>query len=305
MNITNSQQRMRVLAQIAGYWALTDPRAALQVADGLAADGMRQAIQQLIIMRWVKSEPRAAFEWVKNAPNTQHSGSMIQAAIQMLAQSDFAGAQALVESLDEDRRDQATLGLLTQWAQQDVEGLKSWLASQTNQVLRHRAIQQVTTHLVTQDPQAAQSWLAELSDSEAASGTAIAVAMLANSDINGAAEFVDALEQSRTRDIAAQSLVQQWSRFSPEGAADWIVEQTRNSRPELYKALTQSWGSHAPNEAFEFAERLLDAGERDHALVGVLPYLSEQQQQGVMNLIQDDDLKKQATELMTLRASRR
>lgn len=304
MNIDNRQQRMQALAHIAMQWSLNDPQSALQASNSMPADGMRQAIQQQIVTRWAQSEPRAAFEWLRNAPNTRQSARMMQAAVQVLAQTNFAEAQLLVGSLDEARRDQAQVGLLGQWAQQDIEGLKSWLASQTSQRLRHEAIQQVTMHLVTQEPQAAQAWLAELADAEAAMGTAIAVVMLANTDINRAAEFIDAIDQPEARANAAQSLIQQWSRFSPNDAASWIENQAGDQRPSLYRSLTQAWGSNAPEDALAFAEGLLD-GERDYALLGVLPYLPEDQRQPIVEQIQDGEVRDQAAEQFTIRASRR
>lgn len=305
MNIADSQQRVQALAQIAVQWSLTDPQAALQASEAMPADGMRQAIQQQIVMRWAQSEPRAVFEWVRNAPQTRQTTNMMQAAVQVLAQTDFAEAQLLVDSLEPAQGDQARLGLLTQWAQQDIEGLKSWLASQTNQRVRQQAIQQVTVQLVNEDPQAARNWLADLPESESAMGTTIAVAMLANMDINRAAEFVDSIDQTQARNVAAQSLIQQWSRFSPDDAAEWIENQGGDRRPELYRSLTQSWGNNAPDEALAFAERLLDASERDHALAGVLPFLSEDQQQQTMNQIQDDEVRNQSARLLNVRAIHR
>lgn len=295
MNINNPQQRMHMLAQIASLWSQTDPQAALQASSAMPANGMREGIQQHIIMAWAQSDPRAAVEWLGSQSSSSHTANMLQVAVRVLAQSDFEEARFLVSSLDNRVRDHAQLGLLDQWIQKDLEGVKSWLASQTNQEVRQKAVHQITMRLATEDPQAAQAWLADLPGSEAAMGTMIAVSMIANVDIDRASKFVDAIEQSTVRQSAAQALIQQWSRFSPEDAHRWIANQASEQRPDLYRSLTQSWGRHAAEQALNFAERLLDTGERDQALVGVLPYLSSDQQQRVADLVQDADLKNQAS----------
>ncbi len=299
MNITNMQQRMMTLAQIAAQWAQTDPQSALQAANAMPANSMRDKIQQQIIMGWAQNDPRAALNWLSTSPSNRRTGNMMAMAIRILAQTDFAEARSFVDGLEGAEKDRAQLGLVEQWAQQDLDGLKFWLASTTNKMVRQQAIQRVTIHLATKDAQRALDWLADLTDDEAAMGTGIAVSLLANTDMQQAAAFVDGIEKPEARFTAARSLIQHWSGYDPENASQWIQNQTNDLRPQLYRSLTQSWGNHATERALEFAERLPDPVDRDNALLGVLPYLPEDQRQRIAEQVQDAELKIQATRVAT------
>ncbi len=294
LNIENRQQRLFALHQIASQWALSDPQAALTASEAVGDSMIARNVQQQVVTQWAQTDPEAALRWISAQPNSQQMRQMLAMAAQLASRQNFNETQMLVDGLPDGQREYGQLGLLSAWAQQDLQEAQAWVADLPQGRIRSQALQNVASTLLQQDAQKAQEWLLSLPQADAALVSTMAVAMLANTNVDNALEFVDAIEDANNRANAGQQLVRTLGRNTPERAGDWIEQQPAEQRPALYAALMNSWGRVAPQEALVFAESLLNETQRDHALTGLAPALTGDSAQRAIDQIEDATLQDQA-----------
>ncbi len=133
------QTRDEAVETVSTMWAGSDARAAASAAEHLAAAELRERASVAIVRTWgtVDRDPAAAREWVLQQPaGLRERLIAVYARVRAVEQPLEAAGMVIVELPPGARRDEAFDGVLREWAATDLPGLRTWIGSITDAVLK-------------------------------------------------------------------------------------------------------------------------------------------------------------------------
>jgi hypothetical protein len=246
---------------------LTDqnPSTAVQALSQLPAGGMRANAIQGIASEWAETDPAGAVAWAASLSNPSDRARALATAVGVSAATDPAGAANDLKLIsDFNQRNQTMSQVLGEWAASDSAAALQWMQNNTMGATQTMALAQIVQNTAGTDPQgalaivqqmadapnhnnllfqtigqwsqddpaAALQWAkANLSGTDQATASTIALAGLAQSNPAAAAETVATMGNSTQRDQLVQQVAQGMATTDLDGALAWI-----NSVPNLSDA---------------------------------------------------------------------
>ena len=187
--------RNNLIHRATSEWAAKDPAAAVQWALGIEETSLRQQVLSEIASAWAETDPRAAASFA--------------------AQSIPPGKQ----------QDDAVIGVLKRWVQEQPIEAATWVEQFPQGPLRETALEELVKLWTDKDAVQAGEWLNQLT---AASGKDAAVAAyvekLAILHPEIAAEWVREIGDASLRNQQMENLGELWLRTDGAAARQWITQ---------------------------------------------------------------------------------
>jgi hypothetical protein len=213
--------RKNALQGIAQAWAETAPATAMAWVETFRPGQERQALQQVVLNGWARSDPRAAadYAWKTSALLRNNMLSQITA---VWSQQDLPATIAWVRQLPEgENRMQAFASLAGAWAQQDPQGIKDYLAG-LSPSLAAKAIHFVASAMAGADPEATWDWIMTLPAGVARDGALMSTLNQMGPIDAEAARRVMALSPAGNSSAhLMRQLAVQWAQSDPDAALEW------------------------------------------------------------------------------------
>ncbi len=210
-----------MLIIIAGKWARENGLEAATWFQGQPENAERDAAMETIFFNWASDEPAAALEYLKaNSSLGDLSATLRKAALAGWAKSEPEAAVTASLALSKTNGDLAQFAnTLANWGTVDLAASSQWLLDNLPVGdARTAAAEELAIIFAQQSPEAGLAWLEKL---------------------NSGAE----------RDQAASSLIAEWSRNDPAGAAKWATDQKLSDLSSLAMArMTQNFMAKNPTE---------------------------------------------------------
>jgi len=183
-------------------WSRDDPQAALAAANSLSAE-QASHVTRTIFSSWARKDPMEVLEWSEARSTDQFAVHARNEAITRWASQGMEGARGAADyvgALPAESQQGVLRAVVQRWASRDALAAAAWLAERPPSTARDDAIAGLTRKLAIDDPPYAIQWAGAITNPD--------------------------LRQRETR-----SLVQEWIRFDPDGARQWVA--TSGLSPEL------------------------------------------------------------------------
>ncbi len=242
-------------------WGELDPGSArlLEFAIAEGPDALRGAA-----IGWAHVDPLEALNWAQ-AIDSEYPGTHAMVhALDVLAESDPAGAATWVDDLPAAGHRERDLirGIAHRWAQEDLDAALAWTGSLEGR-LQREAMQELAHELARQDPQSAARFAEELPPSASRSEVLAEVAhSWARRDVGQALDWASSLGADADR--AFHGILETVAERSPQMAADMVTQWSELATPDTYRELAghlaSHWSEYDPAAAAAWAESLSAEG---------------------------------------------
>jgi RNA polymerase sigma factor (sigma-70 family) len=265
-------------------------------------DGESKMLTHLLLTRWTKADPEAAFDLLNQANFTLERGhpTSILATLASLDPrrtadwlADPTNAQAYYPVLGH-----ILAGTIAkEWARQAPDAALAWAKSLPNQQqagafsgilgtiastdpqqastlalaldpgdARDHILSEIATSWARQAPTQALAWADELAAPEKKIATKAALHSWSITEPEKTARYLDQQGATEHFDLVAG----QWARHHPAQAADWVVSKPQS--PQQHQALGEvlwNWTTQNPGAAASWVENQPEGTSRDHAIAGL------------------------------------
>lgn len=219
------EERGNSLLAIAGEMTRDDPAAALALAVDLPPGLVRDEFLLHAAGEWAGRDAKSAIEWGQQIQNEDLRAQMLAAIATGFAEKDPAAAAALAaQSMPAGRaQDDAVVGIVQRWVQQNPEQAAAWVAAFPEGTLRDTALEAVVKLWADRDLTEAGAWVNSLS-ARAGSDVAIAayVEKLAVQFPEMAVEWAQEIRSPVLRDERLVHLAELWLHHDAPAARQWI-----------------------------------------------------------------------------------
>jgi len=231
---------------------LTDENAG-EITRLLSGEYLHGPFGTSALLRWMKTEPVSAANWVASRPDATDSQAW---AVARGLLADDIDLQKYASQLPDTQWKQTYLldaglalvpsnpnevvGLalqmdpgsaqtnllqtaVTEWMGNDPDGTTNWILRVTDPALRDKLISAGAKAYATTDPDAAATWAASSMEAGATMDNTVSniVNIWASSNPAGAARWVGQLPADEVRISAARALLTEWVQSDPDAAARW------------------------------------------------------------------------------------
>ena len=223
--LTDPDERGNSLLAIAGEMTGANPATALSLAVDLPPGTARDEFLLHAAAEWAERDAKSAVEWGKQIENQELRAQMLAAIATGFAEKDPAAAATLAaQSLPPGRaQDDAVVGIVQRWVQQDASQAAAWVAAFPEGQLRDTALEAVVRLWADQDLTDAGAWINTLTE-RAGSDVAIAayVDKLSVQFPEMAVEWAAEIRNPALRDERLIHLADLWLHNDPAAARQWI-----------------------------------------------------------------------------------
>jgi hypothetical protein len=167
--LPDTEWKQEFLSDLGSEMSVTDPRAAIQVAQQMNPGHAQTCSLQVVVCNWADSDPNAALAWVANVKDPSLREPLIAAAVQSYALTDPAQAATWLVSEVKSPQivDDAALNILKTWVVQDPAQAAGWVAQFPEGHTKAAAVQIVSQYWQQTDHAAAAAWIQNLSRGQA------------------------------------------------------------------------------------------------------------------------------------------
>ena len=233
------EKKQLIASTILPALARTDPRLALQLADG--AGSVRDGTFSRIFSSWAETDPAAAAAYALQLPAGQ-------------------------------KREQAISGVLSTWAQADPKAAMSFAEQLPPGNARRNALRQVFYGLSGSNPEEAAKLV--LSSKDASFRNELIQNVASNGayrDLDGAIAWAKSIPDAGLRAKAINGMMHQWSQTDPVAAATFVeVLPAGPQRNNAISSMASNWATRDPQAALAWAEKLGSMDSRNQALQSVI-----------------------------------
>jgi hypothetical protein len=225
--LTDPDERGGALLAIASEITRDDPVAALSLAAELPASQTRDDFLIHAASEWAGRDSKTAIDWGKQIQDESLRAQMLAAIATGFAEADPAAAATLAaQSLPPGRaQDDAVVGIVQRWTQQDPEEAAAWVVAFPEGKLRDTALEAVVKLWADKDITDAGAWVSTLS---AQAGSDVAIGAYAEKlgvqFPETAAEWLQDIRDVRLRDERMVRLAELWLRQDAPAARQWISQ---------------------------------------------------------------------------------
>lgn len=242
--IPSGENRQRALNQLGDQLSYGSMEEAESILNSYSLEE-RQQLQRGMLDKLGEDDPRRALEVLRSLPSGQIGSDIEREILGNLARMDpDAALSASLASTSSDARSAGVSDVFAQLAQTDPESASRRLASLKAGSPEHGiALTSLTSQWASQDPEAARDWVAGLKGVEQSRAFDALVPAMADSNPKLAAETLGTylnsspVEVSDELNSAAATIVSRWSRIDPQ-AAEAFVESLPAGKARDY-ALSQ------------------------------------------------------------------
>lgn len=188
--LPGGEARSDSLGAVFREWSNADPQEALKALGSLPPDDRASAFSSLAA-GWSRKSPEAALQWAGSMTDAKDRGMVVRTAVSQWANTQPASAAKYVERLPEAERSGPMQVVVDNWASKDTGAAASWLERQPAGVFKDAALGSLARKISQEDPEAALTWVAGITD-----------------------------EKQRLRQT--ESVARDWMRQNPAAARQWI-----------------------------------------------------------------------------------
>lgn len=225
--LADPEERGNSLLAIAGEMTRDNPAAALALAVDLPPGLARDEFLLHAAGEWAGLDAKSAIEWGQQIQNEDLRAQMLAAIATGFAEKDPAAAATLAaQSMPAGRaQDDAVVGIVQRWVQQEPEQAAVWVAAFPEGNLRDTALEAVVKLWADRDLTDAGAWVNSLSE-RAGSDVAIAayVEKLAVQFPEMAVEWAQEIRSPVLRDERLVHLAELWLHHDAPAARQWIAQ---------------------------------------------------------------------------------
>jgi hypothetical protein len=201
---------------------LSDRQAAL---DWMAKNPNVQSQLLTFLSDWEQQNPDEMKQSLANLPEGEWKQQVLSAAVNEALSRDPANAIALASQMQPGSTQTEWLTMAaTEWAKQNPAAAAQWANQIGSSDLRDRLLASVISGAAENDPQQALDFLARFPMTDTAFNQSVANATwaFALKDSNATANWISALPESLTQQIALENLMTVWGGHQPEAATVWV-----------------------------------------------------------------------------------
>jgi hypothetical protein len=268
-----AHEKHELLEALADQWSRQDPAAAAQWIEGLGID-LQGRLAYRVAGAFVAQQREEALAWalrISRSPGKNLWSYMIG----QIATTDPHDAltRALAVKNPHQRR-QSLSQALTAIAARDASLAMSYIDKLPAGENRERAVAQVASQIALSQPSTAVEWLRDIAEPQTRMVAASAMASrLAYSNLESAAQLVDRVPDD-VKAIWVQQVADAYAQADIERGIQWIDKHS-DIVPTLREQFVQSVAMHAPDIAFDVADRYED-GLSDQFLVQLIGTVARQ-----------------------------
>ena len=217
-------------------WAAKDPLEAARYFDSTTDhvdtfdSSQSAAVAGTLAAEWARLDPDSALEWADSLPENLR-GEAFGRVMAQLSQDDLGEATDLLSTIEPGYERTGMLQtLVDQWAHQDPGEAANWVLEQTEDTDRLTAMESLMSAWMTSNPMDASSWLAELPEGEAKDSAILAMteSRFVRRDPEANVVWSSTIQDPALRTEAVESALGDWLASDPQGAEDWLQDQTAN-----------------------------------------------------------------------------
>ena len=253
-------------------WAKEDPEAAfasLNSADFTKSRGHPTTILAVL----AAYDPQRAADWLKNPENTNAFypglGHALAGTISKeWARQDLPAALAWAQSLPDQQRGGAYSGVLGSLATTNPEQASSLALTLEPGPARQHIVGEIASSWARNSPTDAIAWAKTLSSQEQTDATRSALRVWSQNKPSEAAAYLDSLDQAIDSHLPV--VAGTWARNEPAKAANWIASQPDGEgRDDAIAKTLWNWTTQNPAAATTWVQAQTNVSVRDHAISGL------------------------------------
>ena len=276
------EERDAMLWSVADTWIETNPSDALTAVASLdAAD--RRGLQGSLVRRWASQDPDTALEWALARPGSGEFDPLGQVAEEIAKQSPEEMFD-LVETLEPPRRNRVAEGVLYAWGRTDpVAALNALMAMKDSAYLSGTVGLSVVDSWARVDPRAAFEWVRDQGPSRTRSAMLdTTLSNLGKSDPVRALALAEELDDV-DRSIATEAVLRAWGRQDARAAASWL-DSSGNKTTNAVASVAGHYAEFDPEGAFEWLQDQSDEAQR-RAISLVVQRLAAESPESTLRMI--------------------
>lgn len=212
------------LEAVCWVWVQQNPAEALPFVLTLPPDEWHNRLIGFGAGTWARADIRNAVGWLKSLTNECHRAAFLGGLIPVMAKQDSRGAIELAATMPEgEARRNILAEAVKVWAALDPATAAAW-ASDLPEDPRREMLTLIVTRWATDNPAQAGKWITDKpQDPLHVSLMFYFVNTLAQVRPDLAAQWVDAAANQKQRRHFIMTIAQNWLRFDPTAATNWLV----------------------------------------------------------------------------------
>ena len=254
-------------------WAERDFESAYAEVQALEPR-LRSPLLLAVLQTRVEKEPRRVLEAASALKNLEHTGSLIDSALQTWVKRDLATAQQWALTQPPGRlRGAAIYECSASAARYDPESSLNWALNNLEGKEQDYALGSALWVIAERDRDAAISKARSFANDrtrESALGTVASA--IAGTDPQTALQILGELPEGEARTTSTRSVCASWALNEPKAAAQWLMDHTSETeQPYTLRQIVQDWERNDPAAALAWAAAL-PASARKSEAVSLLLY---------------------------------
>jgi hypothetical protein len=161
--LPEGEARRNSLGSVFSEWSNSDPQSALKALDSLPPEDRKSALSSLA-SGWSRKSPEAVLQWAGTMADAGERASIVQTAVSQWANTQPDAAARYVEQLPEAQRSRPMQSVVNNWASKNTEAAAAWLERQPAGTSKDAALGSLARKISQEDPEAALTWVAGISD---------------------------------------------------------------------------------------------------------------------------------------------
>lgn len=301
-NLATPNERNQAMTAVLRSLASKDPQRVAGMLDGIDNPQIKQSLITTVAHQLLSTDRAAGLAWIDGLPGGSGKSQALNSAIGQIAREDPRAAASLLDKLPPNFRKNALSGVVQTWAQNDLEGAKTWVTTLKNPfdlqiglsgILGQWALQDpvgaaqyldgtnglpnnflsnqfgtVAAQWAARDPDAALQWAHNIEDKEGRQrALSSAYHQWATKDPSTAAQKIDALA-TEDRGVAISAIISNWTSRDPQAAMQWVNGLSREERVNNASTIIGSLAHHKPLDAAAWLEGLAAETAGDESLGG-------------------------------------
>jgi hypothetical protein len=161
--LPEGEARKNGMGSVFSEWSNSDPQGALKALGSLPPEDRKRALSSLA-SGWSRKSPEAVLQWAGTMADAGERASIVQTAVSQWANTQPDAAARYVEQLPEAQRSRPMQAVVNNWASKNTEAAAAWLERQPAGTSKDAALGSLARKISQEDPEAALTWVAGISD---------------------------------------------------------------------------------------------------------------------------------------------
>jgi len=300
----SNPSRSRLIRELLGQLAETEPMAALKIASQIESLRDSERARVSVLEVWGRNDPAAAITWANNAlegePARARSSQLSAIYRGYAANNPQAAFQQALAINDDNRLRNRLLGevIETQIESGGIQAAKLAVDRLTDPDTQNTLRRELVDEWAEFDPTAAALYVVSLGEDAPSNLKTTLVSEWAESDPAAAAAWLSSLsEDDPAIGRASASIIKEWTRYDLAASAEWL--NSLPASPELDRAVisyTFRAAEEDPGTAMTWAESIEDDRRRTWMMGRVASTWKEQDAESFKTYLDSSELTKEQRE---------